>query len=204
MSIALVFSSEDRYSYFFFFRGETAFRTARLETFRCCGHLIDHVLDRPPERFVLNELALGTQLIRTDVGADTYDFSHALIRHTLCAELWQATIGERCWSLLRVKVVSHRPTARAACSLLSAQRIISSLLGWVFQSPGRANSKRKRSNSKGGARLRSGDKSKKRQSTFTNRSAAANYCLAIFSTVISSPGITRRIPNSDGNPRLTR
>lgn len=100
---------------FSFFR-VTAFRTARLETFRCCGHLIDHVLDRPPERFVLNELALGAQLIRADVGADTYDFSHALIRHTLCAELWQATIGERCWSLLRVKVVSHRPTARAACS----------------------------------------------------------------------------------------
>ena len=31
-----------------------------------------------------------------------------------------------------------------------------------------------------------------------------NYCAALCSTVITSPGITRRIPNSDGSPRLTR
>ncbi len=31
-----------------------------------------------------------------------------------------------------------------------------------------------------------------------------DHYVVLFSTVISSPGITRRIPNSDGNARLTR
>ena len=49
-----------------------------------------------------------------------------------------------------------------------------------------------------------GIRARRGKAIFTKQAVAADYCLATLSTVISSPGITRKIPNSDGNPRLIR
>lgn len=40
------------------------------------------------------------------------------------------------------------------------------------------------------------------QYILAQRAYTTSYCAALFSTVITRPGITRRIPNSDGSPRL--